>query len=150
MILAVDFPSWLHPEIIPGLPFRWYGFMYLIAFGIAYLLVKKQVKEQHYPLSEDDISGLFFWGILGLLVGARVFYTLVYATDDTYINAPWRIFWPFVDGKFTGLQGMSYHGGLIGCLGAVVLYCRKRRFSLRDISDMVAVGIPLGYSFGRL
>jgi phosphatidylglycerol:prolipoprotein diacylglycerol transferase len=150
MILAVNFPSWLHPEIIPGLPFRWYGLMYLIAFGIAYLLVKRQIEEQHYPLSEDDLSGLFFWGILGLLVGARVFYTLVYATDDTYIRAPWLIFWPFSNGEFTGLQGMSYHGGLFGCLLAVVLYCRKKRFPLRDISDMVAVGIPLGYTFGRL
>jgi phosphatidylglycerol:prolipoprotein diacylglycerol transferase len=150
MILAVNFPHWLNPEIIPGLPFRWYGLMYLIAFGIAYLLVKKQVQEQNYPLSDDDISGLFFWGILGLLVGARVFYTLVYTTDGTYIRSPWLIFWPFANGRFTGLQGMSYHGGLIGCLAAVIVYCLKRRFSLRDISDMVAAGIPLGYTFGRL
>ncbi|MDR1210663.1 MAG: prolipoprotein diacylglyceryl transferase [Spirochaetaceae bacterium] len=150
MLLAVNFPSWLHPEIIPGLPFRWYGLMYLIAFGIAYFLVKKQVKEQNYPLSEDDISGLFFWGIFGLLVGARIFSTLVYETDDTYVRSPWLIFWPFRDGVFTGLQGMSYHGGLIGCLLAVLLYCKKKRFPLRDIGDMVAIAIPLGYTFGRL
>ncbi|MDR1178261.1 MAG: prolipoprotein diacylglyceryl transferase [Spirochaetaceae bacterium] len=150
MLLAVNFPSWLHPEIIPGLPFRWYGLMYLIAFGIAYVLVKRQIKEQNYPLSEDDISGLFFWGILGLLVGARIFSTLVYETDDTYVRSPWLIFWPFRNGVFTGLQGMSYHGGLIGCLLAVLLYCKKKRFPLRDISDMVATAIPLGYTFGRL
>jgi phosphatidylglycerol:prolipoprotein diacylglycerol transferase len=45
---------------------------------------------------------------------------------------------------------MSYHGGLIGCLLAVILYCKKRRFPLRDIGDMVATAIPLGYTFGRL
>jgi phosphatidylglycerol:prolipoprotein diacylglycerol transferase len=150
MVLAVNFPSWLHPEIIPHLPFRWYGLMYLIAFGIAYLLVKKQAAEQQYPISEDELSGLFFWGILGLLIGARVFSTLVYETDDAYIRSPWLIFWPFQDGRFTGLQGMSYHGGLIGCLAGVIIFCKKKKFPLRDIGDMVAAGIPLGYTFGRL
>ena len=77
MLLTVQFPSWLSPEIIPGLPFRWYGLMYIIAFGIAFLLYRRQVRERRFPMSEDELSGLFFWGILALLLGARILATIV-------------------------------------------------------------------------
>jgi phosphatidylglycerol:prolipoprotein diacylglycerol transferase len=78
MLLYIPFPGWLKPEIIPGLPMRWYGLMYIFAFGTAFLLYRRQVRERKFPMSEDDLSGLFFWGILGLLLGARLFFTLVY------------------------------------------------------------------------
>ena len=38
MLAYVDFPSWIHPEIIPPLPIRWYGLMYLVAIAVSYLL----------------------------------------------------------------------------------------------------------------
>ncbi|MDR2109878.1 MAG: prolipoprotein diacylglyceryl transferase, partial [Spirochaetaceae bacterium] len=107
MLLTIPFPAWLKPEIIPGLPFRWYGLMYLVAFGIAYLLYRRQIRERHFPISDDGLSGLFFWGILALLLGARIFATIVYETTDIYRRQPWLVFWPFRDGQFTGLQGMS-------------------------------------------
>ncbi|MDR1318045.1 MAG: prolipoprotein diacylglyceryl transferase [Treponema sp.] len=150
MLLTIPYPSWLKPEIIPGLPLRWYGLMYLVAFGIAYLLFRRQVKERRFPMGEDEIYGLFFWGIIGLLLGARIFSTLVYETSDIYRLRPWLIFWPFRDGRFTGLMGMSYHGGAIGGTLAVIIYTAVRRYSFREIGDMVAVCIPLGYTFGRL
>ena len=150
MKLAIPFPSWLSPEIIPGLPFRWYGLMYLVAFGIAYLLFMAQVKERKLAWSEDDVSGLFFWTILGLLVGARVFATIVYDTSGVYLRRPWLVFWPFDGGKFVGLQGMSYHGGMLGATIAVVAYSLKRRMDVRLVGDLLAAGIPLGYTFGRL
>ncbi|GHV94590.1 prolipoprotein diacylglyceryl transferase [Spirochaetia bacterium] len=149
MLLSINFPAWLKPEIIPGLPVRWYGLMYIVAFGVAFLLYRRQVRERHFPMSEDDLSGLFFWGILGLLLGARIFSTLVYDTKD-YLLKPWLIFWPFSNGQFTGLMGMSYHGGAIGGLLAVIVFSRRKRFSFREISDMYAASIPLGYTFGRL
>jgi phosphatidylglycerol:prolipoprotein diacylglycerol transferase len=96
------------------------------------------------------VSGLFFWGILGLLIGARLFSTLIYETGSYYLTRPWLIFWPFKDGKFTGLQGMSYHGGVAGCLLAVLIYLKKKKLCIREITDMVATGIALGYTFGRL
>ncbi|GHV26090.1 prolipoprotein diacylglyceryl transferase [Spirochaetia bacterium] len=148
--LAVQFPSWLKPEIVPGLPFRWYGLMYIIAFGLSYLLYRKQVRERNFPMSEDDLSGLFFWGILGLLIGARVFSTLVYETSNIYRRQPWLIFWPFQNGRFTGLQGMSYHGGLIGCISGVFVYAVIKHFNKREIFDMLVASVNLGYTFGRL
>ncbi|MDR1863925.1 MAG: prolipoprotein diacylglyceryl transferase [Treponema sp.] len=150
MLLAVDFPSWLKPEIIPGLPFRWYGLMYIVAFGAAFFLYRRQVRERRFPMTEDELSGLFFWGILALLLGARVFSTLVYEPGDTYRKAPWLVFWPFRDGKFTGFQGMSYHGGVIGGMLAIILYSRRKKFDCREIGDMFAASIPLGYTAGRL
>jgi phosphatidylglycerol:prolipoprotein diacylglycerol transferase len=150
MLLTIPFPSWLKPEIIPGLPIRWYGLMYIIAFGVAFLLYRRQVRERHFPMSEDELSALFGWGILGLLLGARIFSTIVYETSDIYRRQPWLIFWPFRGGQFTGLMGMSYHGGAIGGLVAVVIFSRLKRFSFREIGDMYAASVPLGYTFGRL
>ena len=150
MLLAIQFPSWLKPEIIPGLPLRWYGLMYIFAFGVAFLLYRRQVKERNFPMTEDELSGLFFWGILALIMGARIFSTLVYETDNIYRRAPWLIFWPFRNGRFTGLQGMSYHGGVIGGIIAILAYSKAKKFDYREIGDMFAASIPLGYTFGRL
>ncbi|MCL1835986.1 MAG: prolipoprotein diacylglyceryl transferase [Treponema sp.] len=149
MLLSVDFPMWLKPEIIPGLPFRWYGLMYILAFATAFLVYRRQVKERRFPMTEEQLYSLFTWGILGLLLGARLFSALVYS-GDRYILRPWLIFWPFENGHFTGLMGMSYHGGAIGGLLGVILWARAKRFNFREIGDMYAASIPLGYTFGRL
>jgi len=150
MLLSVPFPSWLKPEIIPGLPIRWYGLMYILAFGTAYLLYRRQVKERNFPMSEDDLSSLFFCGVMCLLVGARLFSTIIYYPDNTYLLKPWLIFWPFQNGKFTGLQGMSYHGGAFGGLLSVIIWAKVKKFSFREIGDMFAAAIPLGFTFGRI
>lgn len=150
MLLRIPFPSWLKPEIIPGLPVRWYGLMYIVAFGVAYYLYRRQVRERNFPMTDDDLSGLFFWGILGLLLGARIFSTIVYETSDIYRKQPWLVFWPFQGRTFTGLQGMSYHGGAIVGTIAVVVYAKVKRFSFRELGDMFAASVPLGYTFGRL
>jgi phosphatidylglycerol:prolipoprotein diacylglycerol transferase len=150
MLLSVNFPSWLKPEMIPGLPFRWYGLMYIFAFATAFLLYRRQIKERHFPMSEDQLTSLFTWGILGLLLGARLFSTIVYETSDIYLRQPWLIFWPFHNGQFTGLMGMSYHGGVFGGFLAVIIFAKVKHYSFREISDMYAASVPLGYTFGRL
>jgi len=149
MPLYIPFPSWLKPEVIPGLPVRWYGVMYILAFATAFLLYRRQIRERRFPMSEDDLSGMFGWGILALVVGARLFSTLIYETSNFYIRQPWLIFWPFRGGKCTGLQGMSYHGGAFAGLLSVVIWARVKRFSFRELGDMFAASIPLGYTFGR-
>ena len=148
-LLSIQFPSWLKPEIIQGLPIRWYGLMYIFAFATAYLIYRKQIKERKFPMSDDNLYSLFCWGILGLIMGARLFHALVYS-GTYYWRQPWLIFWPFSNGKFTGLQGMSYHGGAICCTIALFIYTKVKKWSFRDIGDMFAAAIPLGYTFGRL
>ena len=150
----VQFPPWLKPEIIPGLPIRWYGLMYLAAFAVAYLLVRVQVKEKGLQVSKDDVLNLFFWAVIGLLVGARVFAVTIYDSSAYYLRHPLQIIVPFavINGKlrFTGLSGMSYHGGLLGAVVACVIYLRVKKFDILEWGDMMVTGAALGYTFGRL
>jgi phosphatidylglycerol:prolipoprotein diacylglycerol transferase len=153
VLAFIAFPSWLKPEIIPGLPVRWYGLMYLLAFATAYLLVKLQVRERKLDVPADDVLNFFFWAIIGLLVGARLFSVLIY-NFAYYAQHPLEILLPFsfTGGRlrFTGLQGMSYHGGLLGAVIGAVLYLRKARLDVLDWGDMMVTGASLGYTFGRL
>ena len=150
----LSFPAWLRPEIIPGLPLRWYGLMYLVAFFVTYQIVRIQVKEKGLDVQKDDVLNMFFWGILGLLVGARLFYVAIYDSGGVFLRRPWMIILPFEidDGKlsFTGLAGMSYHGGLFGTVAAIVIYLRVKKFSIPEWGDMIVTGSALGYTFGRL
>jgi len=150
MFFSITFPSWLKPEIIPGLPIRWYGLMYVFAFATAFLVYRRQIKERNFPMTDDNLTSMFTWGILSLIVGARLFSTLIYETSNIYIRQPWLIFWPFRNGQFTGLQGMSYHGGAFFGLLSVVIYAKVKKISFREIGDMFAASVPLGYTFGRL
>ena len=160
MFLYINFPSWIHDQIFPNLKYlsllRWYGLMYLFAFATAYYLLQKVRKEgaldtPDYKATEDDIFSFIFTGIIFLLVGARLFSTLIYDTSGLYKSKPWLIFWPFdANGKFTGLAGMSYHGGFVGGLLGMIVWCKfKKRPVLKWIDAMVCA-IPLGYTFGRL
>lgn len=150
----LQYPTWIRPEIIPGLPFHWYGMMYLVAFLVTYLLFKYQLKRENLggmEISDDDVVNLFFWTILGLLLVARIFATLVYDPSGYYLQKPWLIFWPFDENmNLVGLQGMSYHGGLIGAILGGALYCRYKKYDFFHIADLAVAGIPLGYTFGRL
>ncbi len=152
MLNYIHFPEWISPTIIPGLPFRWYSVMYMVAFIITFLLFRYQQKrDSRLSLDEDATYTLFFFLILGLLLGARLFSTLFYTPGGYYWTHPWMIFLPFnSQWQFTGFQGMSYHGGLVGALVAGFLYCRKKGLHFLQIADAVVVGVPLGYTFGRL
>lgn len=160
MPLYINYPSWIHPQIFPDVPFlgllRWYGLMYVFAFVTAYLVFQKQVKEgalntPSYTVTDDDVFGFFATGILMLLLGARLASCFIY--DDTlfYLKKPWLIFWPFDGhGNFTGLQGMSYHGGVVGGFLGMIIWCRKNKQPMLKWIDAMGVSIPLGYTFGRL
>ncbi len=159
--LYINYPSWIHPELFPGVPvlglIRWYGLMYIFAFATAFLVLKKQFKNGELDTpdqktSEDDIFSFIAWGIVGLILGARIFSTLVYDTSGLYWKKPWLIFWPF-DPKtkqFTGLAGMSYHGGFIGGLIAMLIWCRVHKKPIWKWIDAMGVAIPLGFTFGRI
>jgi phosphatidylglycerol---prolipoprotein diacylglyceryl transferase len=151
MIAYLQFPKWISPEIIPGLPLRWYGLMYLVAFVITYLLFRYQIRNRELNVEDEDVINMFFWGILGLLLGARIFAALIYDPTGRYLQNPLLIFWPFDSSmRFTGLQGMSYHGGLIGAIVGVSIYTKVKKINFLDWADMLVAGIPLGYTFGRL
>lgn len=162
--LYIQYPAWIQPEIFPGVPVlnlvRWYGLMYIFAFGTAFFVLKKLLKEGALDsvgadgtlrkATEDDVFSFIATGIVFLLIGARVFSTIVYDTSGMYLKKPWLIFWPFQNGTFTGLAGMSYHGGFIGGLFGMIFWCRKNRVPFAKWSDAMVTAIPLGYTFGRI
>ena len=93
----------------------------------------------------------FFSRIVFLLIGARVFSTLIYDTSGLYKDKPWLIFWPFdTAGHFTGFMGMSYHGGFIGGLLGMIIWCKIKKRSIAKWVDAMVCGIPLGFTFGRI
>ena len=154
MLAYIPYPSWIHPQIVPFLPVRWYGLMYLLAFAVAYLLFRYQLREQSVKPEKDVVLDMFFWGIVGLLVGARAFAVTIYDSTGYYLQHPLQIILPFsiVDGRIrmTGIAGMSYHGGLVGATIAIITFLKVKKLDVLDWGDMLVSGIPLGYTFGRL
>ncbi len=130
--------------------------MYVFAFTTAFYVFRRQVKEgalntPGYTCTDDDIYSFFTWGILLLIIGARIFACLVYDSTGYYLTHPWLMFWPWDEyGNYTGLAGMSYHGGVIGGFTGMVLWCWKNKKPVFKWMDVMGVSIPLGYTFGRL
>lgn len=131
---------------------RYYGLMYIVAFSVVYFLSLYRLKKEHFEYSKTDVENYFVWAILGLMLGARFGYVLFYNLSY-YLKNPIEIILPFsFNGgvHFTGLSGMSYHGGLIGVLTGTALFCRRQKLSYLRFVDFLIPSIPLGYTFGRL
>ena len=150
MFQYVAYPSWISPFVIPGLPVRWYSVMYLVAFSITFILFIRQRNKGLIEISNDDAYTLFLYTIAGLILGARLFSTLFYNGSTYYWTHPWMIFWPFSNGQFVGLPGMSYHGGVVGAVVGGLIFSKRYRMKFLSVEDAVVAGIPLGYTFGRL
>jgi phosphatidylglycerol:prolipoprotein diacylglycerol transferase len=93
------------------------------------------------------------YAFLGVLVGGRLGYVFFY-NFSYYIDHPIEILIPFRHDAhgwhFSGISGMSYHGGLIGCMVGCWLFIRKTRDDYWNLSDLFFPAAPLGYTFGRL
>lgn len=148
-------PQHMDPVIFSIGSFRlqYYGLMYIVAFAIAYTLASYRIRrEDGFDMDGDQLQGLFTAIILGLIIGGRLGYVLFY-NFPYYLSHPLEIVLPFdfSNGiRFTGITGMSYHGGLIGGIvgGAVFVY--KNRLDFLHTADLIFPCIPLGYTFGRL
>ena len=132
---------------------QYYGLSYIVAFATTYFLVLYCIKhENRYEFTKDQINDITTYAILGLIIGARIGYVLFYNLSY-YLRHPLEIFLPFSVSNgfaFTGISGMSYHGGLIGALLAVTWYVYKTKLKFWDVMDLYFTVVPLGYTFGRL
>ncbi len=147
-------PEHINPTIINLGQFqiRYYGLMYVVAFTIVYLLSAYRIKSEHLDFSKDVVQDCFVWIILGLMIGARIGYVLFY-NFGYYFSNPLEIFLPFTFSggfHFTGLAGMSYHGGLIGIVIAAAIFCIRNKIDFWRLADLLIPAIPLGYTFGRI
>lgn len=147
-------PEHISPYIIQIGQFqvRYYGLMYIIAFTVVYLLSFHRMKTEDYDYPKTAVENYFVWAIVGLMLGARLGYVIFY-NFNYYVSYPLEIFFPFSfrgGFHFTGLAGMSYHGGLIGVIASTALFCNKYKIEFWRFADFLIPSIPLGYTFGRI
>jgi phosphatidylglycerol:prolipoprotein diacylglycerol transferase len=124
---------------------HWYGLMYLLAFFLVAVLGEYRRHRGRLPVSREALSDLLFYGMLGVIVGGRVWYMLFYyAGGPSWIwHEPLALFKVW-DG------GMSFHGGLLGVCVAAWLWSRRQKLHVFDTIDFVAPLVPLGLGLGRL
>ena len=148
-------PEHMNPVIfeIGSFKLQYYGLMYIVAFAITYgLAIYRLRREDRFQIDAEQLQGLMTAMILGLIVGARLGYVLFY-NFSYYLHHPLEIILPFEFSggiRFTGITGMSYHGGLIGVVVATVIFVRKNRLDFFGMADLIVPCIPLGYTFGRV
>lgn len=139
----IPFPS-IDPVIIRigPLALRWYGMMYLLGFLSSYFVVRYLARRRGLPLTDDTLSDLIFHGVLGVILGGRLGYVLFYNLPF-YLRHPLQVF-----SVWEG--GMSFHGGVLGVVVALVIFCVRKKLPKLLIGDVVATAAPIGLGLGRL
>jgi len=128
---------------------HWYGLTYLAAFGLfLYLGIKRLGHEPyrsitgHGAWTRKDVEDILFMGVLGVILGGRLGYCLFYK-PGFYLTHPLEIL-------YVWQGGMSFHGGLIGVIAAMVWFARSRAKPLWQVLDFIAPCVPTGLAAGRV
>jgi len=139
----------VHPQFDPvlfslgPLAVRWYGLMYVLGF-VAYITLGKYRVRRGLSgsITETDVDDLLLYGVLGVILGGRLGYVLFYKPEH-YLSHPAEVLqiWS---------GGMSFHGGFLGVLIAVAVFCWRRRKRWIEVMDFLAPTTPLGLAAGRL
>lgn len=145
----------IHPEINPialqlgPLAIHWYGLTYLAAFGLFMLLGFRRLRHEPFASitgpgawARRDVEDILFLGVMGVILGGRIGYCLFYK-PAYYLSHPLEIF-----AVWQG--GMSFHGGLLGVLLAMVWFARSRHRPWLQVMDFVAPCVPTGLAAGRV
>ena len=127
---------------IGPLAIRWYGLMYLLGFGAAYMLIRHLARLRNLALTKDGVSDLLFYGVLGVVLGGRLGYVLFY-NPSQYLSRPLEIF-----AVWQG--GMSFHGGLLGVVAASVIFCWRRKLPVLLTGDILVTSATIGLGLGRI
>jgi phosphatidylglycerol:prolipoprotein diacylglycerol transferase len=140
----------VHPQFDPvafhlgPLAIRWYGLMYLAGFVLFVVLGKYRARQNlltgWHPRDVDD---MLFFGVFGVIIGGRLGYVLFYKPEYYLLTHPLEVF-----ALWQG--GMSFHGGFLGVLLALVFFARRRHKRWLEVTDFVAPLCPLGLAAGRL
>ena len=142
----------IHPQFDPialqigPVAVRWYGLMYLVAFAAVWFLGRARLRDPRHAqasgLDTRALEDLIFWGALGVVIGGRLGYVLFYK-PGYYASHP-------LEALAVWQGGMSFHGGMLGVIGAVWLWCRRYRRPFWPVIDFVAPLVPLGLAAGRM
>ena len=137
-----------YPQIDPvalaigPLKIHWYGLMYLIGIGAAWLILSRRLNRFDPTWTKEKLSDLVFWVAMGVIVGGRLGSVLFYDLS-AYIANPLLIFevWK---------GGMAFHGGLIGVMLATWWFGKRNNKSFFQIMDFIAPVVPIGLGAGRI
>ena len=126
---------------------RWYGLAYIVAFIIAWLLIRWMGKNALSPIIPNRSGDFIFAGVLGVLIGGRFGYCLFYDPSLLYTfseSFPWWRALAIQDG------GMASHGGMLGVLVAFIIWGKRNNVPILHLIDIASfVALP-GLFFGRL
>ena len=147
-LLALPFPA-IDPVAVAIGPFavRWYALAYIAGLIGGWLYARRLVLNEGLWAglkrpTTNDLDDLIVWVALGVVLGGRIGYVLFY-NFDAYFDDPlemlaiWR-------------GGMSFHGGFLGAIMAILLFARSRGLNGLAMLDLAAVVTPIGLFFGRV
>jgi phosphatidylglycerol---prolipoprotein diacylglyceryl transferase len=147
-LLALPFPA-IDPVAVSigPLAVRWYALAYIVGLVGGWWLARRLAGQPEYwtglrQPSPTDVDDLIVWVALGVVLGGRIGYVLFY-NFESYLARPAEIF-----AVWRG--GMSFHGGFLGAVLAIVLFARSRSLSALAMLDLAAVATPIGLFFGRI
>jgi phosphatidylglycerol:prolipoprotein diacylglycerol transferase len=143
----------IHPEFDPvalqigPLAIHWYGVTYLAAFALFMGLARARLRQPTYvqsmnPWRTADVEDLLFWGVMGVIIGGRVGYCLFYK-PAYYAAHPLEVL-------YVWQGGMSFHGGMLGVIGAMALWARRQGRFWLEVTDFIAPCVPTGLAAGRV
>lgn len=139
----------IHPQFDPialqlgPLAVHWYGLMYLIGFLSLLWLGKWRAKTQpETGWRSSEMDDILFYGALGVIIGGRLGYVIFYQ-PGYYLSHPLEI-------AYLWQGGMSFHGGFLGVLAAMVFFAKKTGKRWLAVMDFVAPLVPLGLGAGRM
>ncbi len=143
MLFAIPFPV-IDPVLVQvgPLAIRWYALAYITGIVAGWMLARRLVALPPAVATRQQVDDFVTWATLGIILGGRLGYVLFYRADH-YLFHPLEILQVWQG-------GMSFHGGALGVIVALVLYCRQQRIDLLGFGDRVTAVIPIGLCLGRL
>ncbi|ACR12474.1 prolipoprotein diacylglyceryl transferase [Teredinibacter turnerae] len=121
---------------------HWYGLMYLFGFILCWAVGTYRAGKPHNVVHKSWLEDLVFYVAMGVVLGGRCGYVFFY-NFGAFLDDPLWLFrvWE---------GGMSFHGGLLGVILAMMLYARKMQVRFLDLMDFVAPLVPIGLGLGRI
>jgi len=132
-------------------PIRYYSLLFAMGIAAAYYVMARVYTKENVP--SEQLERFAIYVVLGTFIGARLGHFIFYQ-PEYFWKAPLEIFLPIakIDGayRFVGFGGLASHGGMLGILIAVILYCRKTKLSFLWVADRLAIVAPLTCAFIRM
>jgi phosphatidylglycerol:prolipoprotein diacylglycerol transferase len=142
-MLVIPYPA-IDPVLfaIGPLAIRWYALAYIVGLVLGWRYCLWIASQPPKIVSREAVDDFLVWATLGVILGGRIGYVLFY-NPAFYFDNPSQI-------VAVWHGGMSFHGGTIGVLTAIFIFCRQRKISILGFADIVACAVPIGLFFGRL